>query len=265
MEDALGVPLFERTGRSLRLTAAGEALMGHAARAFEELRLGLELVSARTPHLLRLHCAPSFAANWLTPRLAHFFEEHPSVEVRLSAGTDYARFDTDEFDADIVYGLPRHQGLVVLPLARETVAPLCSPQMAERVQVPTDLLHLTLIQSETKQVRWPDWFARNGILQPPAPRGSRFDRSFLALAAAANGLGVALESALLAEADLASGRLVAPLRGRSEDIVYVGHHLVHPRTLRQRAPLKVFARWLTRELGLDLTVDDSGQAMTEHR
>ena len=134
MEDSLGVVLFERSGRNVRLTPEGEALMGHTERAFEELRRGLELVSTRTPHLLRLHCAPSFAAQWLTPRLARFFAEQPKVEVRLSAGTDYASFDTDEFDADIIYGLPRQEGLVVLPLREETVMPLCAPHIADAVE-----------------------------------------------------------------------------------------------------------------------------------
>lgn len=55
MEDSLGVPLFER--------------------------LGLKLVSARRPHILRLNCAPSFAANWLTPRLSRFLSQHPKVEL----------------------------------------------------------------------------------------------------------------------------------------------------------------------------------------
>lgn len=51
----------------------------------------------------------------------------------------------------------------------------------------------------------------------PPRYGPRFDRSFLAIAAAMDGLGVALESLLLAERELASGWLVRPLLGRAED------------------------------------------------
>lgn len=252
IEESLGVVLFERTGRSVRLSPEGEALMIHTERAFEELRLGLELVSARTPHLLRLHSAPSFAAQWLTPRLSRFFAEHTGVEVRLSAGVDYARFDTDEFDADIIYGPPRQQGLVVVPLCEETVTPLCAPELAASIGSVEDLLRCPLIQSDFKQVRWPAWFAANGIPMPLAPRGSRFDRSFLAIAAAAEGLGVALESTLLAEREIRSGRLVAPLAERSQSIRYVGHHLVFSKALQQRGTLRLFARWLARELNITL-------------
>ena len=111
--------------------------MRHVGRAFDELRRGLELVSTRGPQLLRLHSAPSFAALWLSPRLARFLRDHPGVEVRLAAGTDYTRFLNDEFDADIVYGPPRQQGLVVIPSGEETVTPLCSPEMARTIGNPS--------------------------------------------------------------------------------------------------------------------------------
>lgn len=253
MEEALGVVLFERVGRGVSLSSEGQTLMAYTERAFDELQRGLEAVSARAPRLLRLHSAPSFAAQWLTPRLSRFLAQSPDVEVRLSADIDYARFDTGEFDADIMYGHPRQEGLVVLPLAEETVTPLCAPHIAETIESPADLLRCQLIQSDNKQVRWPAWFALNGIPMPSSPRGSRFDRSFLAIAAAADGLGVALESTLLAEREIARGRLVAPLAGRSQDIRYVGHHLVYPPPFEQRVQLRVFAQWLARELSIELT------------
>lgn len=254
LEQTLGASLFVRDGRAVHLSAEGEALMRHVGRAFEELRRGLELVSTRGPQLLRLHCAPSFAACWLSPRLARFLRDHPGIEVRLAAGTDYTRFLNEEFDADIVYGPPRQEGLVDVPLGEETVTPMCAPELARTIRTPTDLAAQVLIESEAKQVRWSDWFARNG-LPAPRPQGVRFDRSFLAIAAAVDGLGVTLESTRLAERDLASGRLVRPLAGSAEDVRYVGHHLVFPRSARQRHSLRLFTTWLGREL--DLKVEPS--------
>jgi LysR family transcriptional regulator, glycine cleavage system transcriptional activator len=251
LERTLGARLFEREGRLVRLSPEGEALMRHVGRAFEELRRGLEVVSTRAPHLLRLHCAPSFAAQWLTPRLARFLRDHPGIEIRLAAGTDYTRFGNEEFDADIVYGMPRQEGLTVIPLGEETVAPLCAPDLARTIATPTDLCDHVLIESDNKQIRWPTWFARNG-LPAPRPHGTRFDRSFLAIAAAADCLGVALESTRLAERELANGRLVRPLAGIAHDVRYVGHHLVFPRSTRQRHSLRLFTKWLSAELGLEV-------------
>lgn len=251
LERTLGARLFEREGRLMRLTPEGEALMRHVGRAFDELRRGLEIVSTRGPMMLRLHSAPSFAAQWLCPRLARFLREFPGIEVRLAAGTEYARFVNDEFDADIIYGMPRQEALIVVSLGEETVTPLCTPELARGIEKPMDLFRSVLIESDNKQIRWPAWFARNA-LAAPRPHGMRFDRSFLAIAAAADGLGVALESTRLAERELASGRLVRPLAGRAEDVRYVGHHLVFPRSASRRHTVRLFAKWLSTELGLEL-------------
>jgi LysR family transcriptional regulator, glycine cleavage system transcriptional activator len=250
LEQALGIPLFERDTRNVRLSHEGEALMRHVSRAFEELRRGMEVISTRGPKLLRLHCAPSFAAQWLTPRLPTFLKLHPGIGVRLAAGTDYTRFGADEFDADIVYGLPRADGVIVVPLGEESIAPMCTPELAPAIKTPADLFDHALIQSDSKQIQWSDWFTANS-LSPPPPNGSRFDRSFLAISAAAAGLGVALESTRLAERELASGRLVMPLEKVVEPIRYVGHNLVFPRYLRQRQPLRVFTEWLLAELKVE--------------
>ncbi len=222
--------------------------MRHAVAAFDELRRGFEMVSARRgKRVLRLHAAPSIAYAWLTPRLSDFLSGNPGVEVRLSAGTDYARFTGGDFDADIVYGPIHASGVVAVPLARETVTPLCSPALAERIRSPRDLLEQNLILSDNKQVRWRHWFDANGM-NPALSHNLRFDRSFLALAVAADGLGVALESTLLAERDIARGRLVAPLAGKAADIAYVGHHLVYPRETRHGGVLRTFTDWLVREM-----------------
>jgi LysR family transcriptional regulator, glycine cleavage system transcriptional activator len=96
-------------------------------------------------------------------------------------------------------------------------------------------------------VQWHQWFAANG-LESPAIHGMRLDRSFLAIAMASSGLGVTLESTLLAEREIETERLIAPLAGRSVDIRYVGHHLVFPRASRQRRPVRAFAAWIASEL-----------------
>jgi DNA-binding transcriptional LysR family regulator len=249
LESTMSTALFERSARSVRLTPAGENLMRHAGAAFDNLRRGMEEVAGRGPQLLRVHCAPSFAAQWLAPRLAQFLAAEPKLEVRLAAGTEYARFSNDDFDVDIVYGQPKGEGIQIIPLGEETVTPLCTPNIAKKIRKPKDLFGQVLIRSEVKQVQWHQWFAANG-LESPAIHGMRFDRSFLAIAMASSGLGVTLESTLLAGREIATGKLVAPLEGRSVDVRYVGHYLAFPRASRQRRAVRAFAGWITSELSL---------------
>jgi LysR family transcriptional regulator, glycine cleavage system transcriptional activator len=150
--------------------------------------------------------------------------------VRLAAGTDYPHFRNDGFDIDICYGPPRQEGMAVLPLGEEIIRPMCAPSLAGAIREPADLLKLSLIESEQKRVRWNAWFARNG-LSAPSPGGFRFDRSFMAIAAAVDGLGVTLE-------------------GRANDPSHVEHYLVCPPQAKHRRSVRTFTRWITKELGL---------------
>ena len=250
LEQNLGATLFVRDGRKVKLSPDGTALMRHIGPAFDDLRRGMEQVSMRGPKVLRVHCAPSFAAQWLTPRLPRFLAANADVEIRLSASTDYTRFANDEFDVDIVYGRPTQEGAIILPLGEETVTPLCSPKFAGLIRRPEDLVHQALIDSDNKKVRWPDWFAVNGLVAPP-PHGMRFDRSFLAISAAVHGLGIALESTRLAEKEIANGLLIPILSGRASDVQYIGHFFVFPRLAIRRQPLQLFRNWITRELQLE--------------
>jgi len=249
LEASMGLKLFVRSTRKIHLTPEGEFLHRYVSRGFEDLRYGIETVAARGPTVLRVHCAPSFATQWLVPRLARFLSAYPDIDIRLAANTDYVRFETDEFDLDIVYGKPRSEGVISIPLGNELLTPLCTPEMARSIKRPADLAHHVLIQSEYKQYRWPSWFEANA-LPVRTPQGARFDRSFLAIAAAADGLGVALESTRLAERELKTGRLVRPLAGQENEIRYVAHHLAYSSAGQQRHTIAIFRDWLMNELSL---------------
>jgi LysR family transcriptional regulator, glycine cleavage system transcriptional activator len=265
LEAGMGVTLFEREGRIVRLTVSGDLFMRHVGAAFDELRRGLESVAAQQGRgILRVHCAPSLAYSWLSPRLPRFLAANTGIELRLAAGTDYARFTNDDFDVDIVYGPVRSSDVEIEPLVEETVTPLCTPGMAERIGGPDDLFACNLILSDNKQVRWPQWLAANGIARTVVP-ALRFDRSFLALGAAADGLGIALESTLLAARELADGRLVAPLAGRSIDVTYVGHHIVYPPAMHRRRLVQEFVAWMRAEIARDRLSGSEQEIALRHR
>lgn len=265
LEALLQTTLFQRDARTMALTAQGETLLHHVHEGLEAMQRGVSAVSGRKRMLLRLHSAPSFAAQWLVPRLPRFLAEHGDLEVHVAASTTYTRFQSNEFDADIVYGAEwaescaraRPIRIGILPLGEEEVTPLCAPALASRITTPGALLSEVLIESDNKsqEVRWPAWFAANGVAAPE-PRGPRFDRSFLSLSAASDGLGVALESTRLAERELASGRLVRPLLGRCEDVRYVGHWLTFPQAGSYRREFSIFTCWLASELRIGLDMAD---------
>jgi len=247
LEAAAGVALFIRTTRSTVLTAEGAVLLEHVQRGFEEMNRGFSMATTQASVPLRVHSAPTFASQWLVPRIAGFMHQHPQIDLRISASTEYATFDNDDFDVDIVYGDPQPTQHEVTPLCIEELTPRCCPALAEQIRHPQDLYEQLLIQNDGQAVQWKGWFAAND-LPLPSSFALAFDRSSISISAAVDGLGVIVESDLLAARELATGRLVSPLQGVSKSVRIVGHYLVNPRRHRQPEAVKHFREWLFREL-----------------
>lgn len=249
LEASSHMQLFTRTSREITLTPEGRLLLKQVQRGFEEMSYGFMLASeAKRLKPLRLHSAPSFATQWLGPRLESFRKDYPGIDLRISADTNYASFDRDDYDLDIVYGEPLTTLHESIPLVIEEVTPLCNPNLAASIESPQDLYKQTLIKSEGKSVQWGGWFSANRLRQP-SQFGLGFDRSSMAISAAADGLGIVLESTFLAKRELESGKLKAPLLGRSSSIHYVGHHLVYPRRHHTHESFNQFKQWLLATLG----------------
>ena len=158
--------VLDREGRRLSLTGDGQALHAPVEEAFGLINSGMNAISMRQTSVLRLHAAPSFAAQWLMPRLASFRADNPLIEVQIAADTDYVRFTGDDFDADIVYGMRSQEALMTNPLGRELIAPMCSRELAPAIRSAADLVGLPLIHSTLKYTTWADWLGANGIAPP---------------------------------------------------------------------------------------------------
>lgn len=133
LESSLGALLFDRDGRALELTPVGETLFAHVIRGFDELQRGLEKVYGRSEDLLRFHCAPSFAAQWLMPRFSGFNAEHPDIKLQLAANSEWPKLLNDEFDLAISYGPPRYEGHSATSLGQEVVTPVCTAAIAAKL------------------------------------------------------------------------------------------------------------------------------------
>jgi LysR family transcriptional regulator, glycine cleavage system transcriptional activator len=212
VEAWLGKPVFERHGRGVRLTPAGQRF----SRQIEQAMKALEQTSERwRPRhgraTVRLSVVPSFAKLWLMPRLARLLEKVP--EVRLELIVDHRTVDLDAGEADVVvrYGRGSWPGLHSEHLFSETMVPAGSPVFVEQLGHEPDLeslLQAPLIHdSDTSQ--WRAWFAEEGLRYKPRVDDRTFEDYDLVLAAAEGSLGLALLRLPLAQAWLDSGRLIA--------------------------------------------------------
>ncbi len=135
LEALLGVRLFRRLTRALRLTEAGQAALPAISQGFEKLAQGVEEMRAHSESgLLTISVSPAFGAMWLVPRLERFRSRHPEVEIRID-GTDRT-VDLARGDADVAlrYGPGGYQGLRVDRLFSPLNTPVCSPALLTGAQ-----------------------------------------------------------------------------------------------------------------------------------
>ena len=252
LERHFGRALFVRASRQVILTTDGERLLAALSQAFNTIHAVCAEMSppARTQDL-SVHCTPSFAAKWLGPRLPRFLAQHPSVNIRLSSNAeplDLMRHE--QIDVAVAYGTVRKSsGITTRSLGPEEIAALCSPDFA-RANTPTkakDFERVVRLESSFSPVRWSDWFALNDVRMPNSQSGPSFDRGSLVVAAAVQGLGVALETLRFAETEIDTGSLVRFCGARFSSIRREMHFLCC-RTRDQNAPkVRHFCEWIMSE------------------
>ncbi|WP_440975814.1 LysR family transcriptional regulator [Pseudoxanthomonas winnipegensis] len=215
LEDALGQPLFDRVGRGLVLTPAGRRLRDACGQAFTQLgQAWRELRRGPAGDTLVLGCSASVLARWVIPRLERMQQALPGVSLHFSAQESPDRA-LGEVDALLLLGqAPWPAGWQVAELAGETIGPVVGARYpglpALQAQPPTALLGERLLHTASRPQAWPQWAAAHGLDPQALQYGEGFPHLYYLLEAAASGLGVAIAPRPLVEADLASGRLLAP-------------------------------------------------------
>jgi LysR family glycine cleavage system transcriptional activator len=249
LESHVDRKLFERTARGVELTPAGQRYQQSLAGALAVIASAAENARGEGIEVLRIQASPSFAGLWLMPRLSRFMSENSDIKIRLSASHVHTDFSRGEVDIDIRYGLTRWTDLQVETIFTEEILPLVTPRLKEQLDLrkPEELLMQNLILSNANLVQWPHWFAAHGVSISPSQYALSFDRAYLSIQAAIQGLGIALESDRLAEDALGRGLLV-PLFPYRKRIQIHAHHLVYPTAHAERSKVARFVSWIRKEI-----------------
>ncbi|MDR7067382.1 DNA-binding transcriptional LysR family regulator [Pseudoxanthomonas japonensis] len=216
LEAALGRPLFVRDGRGLALTADGQRLRDLAGDAFSTLQTGwAALQRDRRPAAFVLGCPGSLLARWVIPRLERLAIDLPTLTVHLSAQEGGFDDALTGLDAALLVGeAPWPSGWDVYPLGPERIGPVVSPRHAGFAKLehapPGVLAGEAVLHTASRPQAWPRWLEAQGVDTDQLRLGAGFDHLTYLLEAAVAGLGVAIAPHELVQADLDSGRLVAP-------------------------------------------------------
>jgi DNA-binding transcriptional LysR family regulator len=255
LEEALGARLLVRSAGRIELTGAGADYLAAVRVALSGLDEAGTRVRGRggAPSRVNVASAPTFATQWLLPRLKRFHAAHPSVEVHFVAYAPSIDFAAPgELDCAILFGEGRvpHadarylNGRDVVPVARpERVAALGDASAA-------DLAGLTLLQHVEVPRAWADWYEQQGLVAPGrVDAGPRFAQYSMIIRAAADGLGVGLVPRCLIEEPLARGEIATLLDVRAT--ARHGHWLCVPRDRDPTPALGSFSAWLADEARSD--------------
>ncbi len=231
LESWLGTSLFERHGRGVRLTPAGQRFAAEARNALSGLSRSAEQWRPwRGRQTVRLSVVPSFARLWLLPRLARL--ERADIHVELAMDHRPIDLDTRGADMAIRYGGGHWDGIDARLLFRETLVPAASPELALEPDAAPDALlrHPLLHDSDVSQ--WRAWLDAAGHRYRPRWQDRRFEEYDTVLAAAEAGLGIALLRRPYADRLVEDGRLI-PISGRA--LSNPSAHFVCTRVGEQRA------------------------------
>ncbi|WP_262030481.1 LysR substrate-binding domain-containing protein [Microvirga sp. Mcv34] len=210
LEQQLGAKLLTGPRHNLSLTPAGRELAASLSAAFDQISAGLPGAAAREE--LVISSPGTFAMKWLIPRLAHFVEANPEVQVRILEDSGPPEFGRGGVQAAIrLHRSAAPPGVQATPFLDHAYGPVLSPALFETARdAPMQILRLPRLHSETFPQGWDQWAVDAGLKLPPPSAERSFEHNSYMLEAVASGLGVAVTAWAFAQADIENGRLIAP-------------------------------------------------------
>jgi LysR family transcriptional regulator, glycine cleavage system transcriptional activator len=197
LEDMLGVKLLIRGHRSIAFTAEGDRLFRNANIAIQQLQDAVSSVrmnGARPP--VTITCTIGIAGLWLLPRLRDYQEDHPGIDVRISATDRVEDLRGDGIDLAIRYCTQNTASEGAERLFGELVAPVAHPNLGlVALDSPHALEHHCLLEFDGPNfpwLQWQEWLASQGWGTVKPKSTLRFNQYDQVISAAIAGQGIAL-------------------------------------------------------------------------
>jgi LysR family transcriptional regulator, glycine cleavage system transcriptional activator len=267
LEESVRVQLFERLNPGLSLTTAGQSYLPRVEAALRDLEAAtLDLLAfGGQQNQISVACHPSLAATWLLPGLAEFRLRFPGAVLNLlppvwsdpiAASIDIAiRFGEGHWPGlDAQYLLGREFVAVAAVSMNGTTKPnkiarktTVHAQSTTRAQFVRTLVKHTLLHHVQVPDAWPEALTYWGINDETTPEinayaGPRFAQFSALLQAAAAGFGAAVVPRVLAEDDLAAGRIVQLFA--TPAILSRGYYACSPQSKRSNVLVQEVLKWM---------------------
>ena len=243
LEDRVGAPLFTRHAHAVTLTDIGRAYLPGVQQALLTLQNATDsLFGGVREQQLYVQAVLIFAHGVLTRHYDDFTLAHPDIALMLTTSMDNFDYTRGYADLRIVFGNPRTHGADGDFLISETLSPVARTDIAAQIRSPQDLLQHRLIEVSTHRAGWAFMLDHLGVM-PAGMRHAFADSTVMAMALAAEGVGVALARSPASDKAMAEAGLVPCLpdvavEGRE------GYYLIYPDLATLRPPARRFRDWL---------------------
>ncbi|WP_095093264.1 LysR family transcriptional regulator [Pseudomonas sp. Irchel 3A5] len=248
LESFLGIELFRRSRRGVKLTDAGLSYSRRVATQLDAVeRDTLSVMGNQGANAIELAVVPTFGTQWLLPRLKDFQQNQPDVTVNLTNRTRPFLFADTDFDAAIYFGDAEWPGTESYRLMGENPVPVCSPALlGKRSQFsPAEIATLPLLQQTTRPYAWRQWFSGLEMNVARDMTGSRYELFSMLAQAASHEMGIALIPPFLIQRELKEQRLViANPHALASPKAY---YLMIPVRKVESASLGAFRDWLVEQ------------------
>ncbi|MEZ9820856.1 LysR substrate-binding domain-containing protein [Shewanella sp. 10N.286.45.A1] len=243
LEEYVGMPLFIRQHRSLRLTDEGEMYFVSVQSALQTINsasadLMIQPLQAQT---LAINVLPSLTISWLIPRMEQFKSRFPHLYVDLSIGDFEVDFASAKYDIAVRSATSTPKGANVMKLMDEDLCLVCSPEMSLQLTSLEAINQMTLLKHTTRPDLWHVWAEDVGIKLTTENKFG-VEHFYMLSQAAASGMGVALIPRFFIEHELASGKLVIPFDAKFTSPY--SYYLLTPKSSNLSLKVQSFIDWL---------------------
>ena len=261
LEDELGAQLFTRGTRHVQITPDGQSLL----RAVEPLLAKLDtsvqhIRRSRSRRRVSVTTFASFGSLWLLPRIEAFQRSHPDIDIRVSAHDALEDLDDPELDLALRYLSPASVQSDAVHLFDETLTPVVSRSLWERIKAGDaaplatlpDLARHTLLEEDDDRassefLSWRHWLACHDQASLEPQRWLYLNFTYQQVQAALAGHGVALARVPLVFEALQRGELVEPFGEAGRITSPFSYWMLIARGSLARPEVAQFAAWVEAE------------------
>lgn len=211
LEQELGVQLFERSSRDLKLTETGRSFYEEVSPLIEQLNtIAASYKEGDRRSSVRISVQPFFASEFFIPRLSEFTAKNPDVDIQVGTSDETSEKHPPDADLSIRLFKSPPSGMLSNLLFPLRMVPAGSPDFKKSMSLRNKKIisEFPLIVHETRPKAWKRWAKTSGISLPENSKVTRLDSMIAVVRAAERGIGAALVPVPLADQWFKQGSIV---------------------------------------------------------